>query len=304
MILALNTLATSPAAPLPVEPLEPDATSTRFLRWALLLSLLCHAALLGWQRQAVAPVRPPVSELEIVMMNAGTDSVPVKAQVLAQVNVDGGGQATSGVASNNLPYLDQAPEAVVLERLIKQRLQLEAEQQQLLTRLQSAQLVQENRPAEQFLKDAQQPGRDERDQEQVLLNSTLAALSEQVQHYNQRPRKTFDAPSAQQARYAEYVNLWRQRIEQIGTQQYPTGTDGKAYGSVQASLTIRSDGVLTDINIDRPSDKALLNQAVTRIAQLASPFAPFPREMAKHVDQIVLTRTWHFIDGTLQARSP
>jgi len=300
----LNTQTTSPDASLPLESHEPDSTSTGFLRWALLLSLLCHAALLGWQRQVVTPTRPPASELEIVMMNAGTDSAPVKAQVLAQVNVDGGGQATSGVASNNLPYLEQASETVVLERLIKQRLQLEAEQQQLLTQLQSAQLVQENRTAEQFLKDAEQPGQDERNQEQVLLNSTLAALSEQVQHYNQRPRKTFDAPSAQQARYAEYVNLWRQRIEQIGTQQYPTGTDGKAYGSVQASLTIRSDGVLTEINIDRPSDNALLNQAVTRIAQLASPFAPFPREMAKQVDQIVLTRTWHFVDGTLQARSP
>jgi protein TonB len=289
---------------LPVEPLEPDVTSTRFLRWAILLSLLCHATLLGWQRQVAVPVRPPVSELEIVMMNAGTDSAPVKAQVLAQVNVDGGGQATSGVASNNIPYLDQAPEAVVLERLIKQRLQLEAEQQQLLTQLQSQQLVQDSRPTEQFLKDTQQPGQDERNQEQVLLNSSLTALSEQVQRYNQRPRTMFDAPSAQQARFAEYVNLWRQRIEEIGTQQYPTGTEGKAYGSVQASLTIRSDGVLTDISIDRPSDKALLNQAVTRIAQLASPFAPFPREMALRVDQIVLTRTWHFVDGTLQARSP
>ncbi|MDH4401441.1 MAG: energy transducer TonB [Burkholderiaceae bacterium] len=300
----MNTLTTSRDASLPVEPLEPDATSTRFLRWAILLSLLCHAALLGWQRQVVVPVRPPVSELEIVMMNAGTDSAPVKAQVLAQVNVDGGGQATSGVASNSLPYLDQAPEAVVLERLIKQRLQLEAEQQQLLTQLQSQQLVQDSRPAEQFLKDSQEPGQDERNQEQVLLNSALTALSEQVQQYNQRPRKMFDAPSAQQARFAEYVNLWRQRIEEIGTQQYPAGTEGKAYGSVQASLTIRSDGVLIDISIDRPSDKALLNQAVTRIAQLASPFAPFPREMALHVDQIVLTRTWHFVDGTLQARSP
>lgn len=300
----MNTLTTSRDASLPVEPLEPDVTSTRFLRWAILLSLLCHAALLGWQRQVAVPVRPPVSELEIVMMNAGTDSAPVKAQVLAQVNVDGGGQATSGVASNNLPYLDQAPEAVVLERLIKQRLQLEAEQQQLLTQLQSQQLVQDSRPTEQFLKDTQQPGQDERNQEQVLLNSSLTALSEQVQRYNQRPRTMFDAPSAQQARFAEYVNLWRQRIEEIGTQQYPTGTEGKAYGSVQASLTIRSDGVLTDISIDRPSDKALLNQAVTRIAQLASPFAPFPREMALRVDQIVLTRTWHFVDGTLQARSP
>ena len=141
-------------------------------------------------------------------------------------------------------------------------------------------------------------------QEQVLLNNSLTALAEQVQQYNQRPRKLFDAPSAQQARFAEYINQWRQRVEKIGTQQYPTGTDGKAYGSVQASLTIRSDGVLTDINIDRPSDKALLNQAVRRIAQLASPFAPFPSEMAKQVDQIVLTRTWHFVDGTLQARQP
>jgi protein TonB len=300
----LNTLTTSRDASLPVEPLEPDATSTRFLRWAILLSLLCHAALLGWQRQVVVPVRPPVSELEIVLMNAGTDSTPVKAQVLAQVNVDGGGQATSGVASNNLPYLDQAPEAVVLERLIKQRLQLEAEQQLLLTQLQSQQLINDSRPAEQFLKDSQEPGQDERNQEQVLLNSSLTALSEQVQRYNQRPRKIFDAPSAQQARFAEYINLWRQRIEEIGTEQYPTGTEGKAYGSVQASLTIRSYGVLIDISIDRPSDQALLNQAVTRIAQLASPFAPFPREMALHVDQIVLTRTWHFVDGTLQASSP
>ncbi len=287
---------------MPVESPEPDTASTHFLRWAILLSLLCHAALLGWQRQVSAPVRPPVSELEIVMMNAGTESTPVKAQVLAQVSVDGGGQATSGVASSHLPYLGDAPEAVVLERLIKQRLQLEAEQQQLLLQLKSAQVVAENRPTEQFLKDSQQPGQDERDQEQVLLNNSFAALSEQVQKYNQRPRKLFEAPSAQLAQYADYVNLWRQRVEQVGTQQYPTGTDGKAYGSVQASLTIRSDGVLTDINIDRPSDKALLNQAVRRIAQLASPFAPFPREMAKQVDQIVLTRTWHFVDGTLKAR--
>jgi protein TonB len=300
--LALNTLTTSPNASLPVESPEPATASTHFLRWAILLSLLCHAALLGWQRQVSAPVRPPVSELEIVMMNAGTESTPVKAQVLAQVSVDGGGQATSGVASSHLPYLGDAPEAVILERLIKQRLQLEAEQQQLLLQLKSAQVVAENRPTEQFLKDSQQPGQDERDQEQVLLNNSFAALSEQVQKYNQRPRKLFEAPSAQLAQYADYVNLWRQRVEQVGTQQYPTGTDGKAYGSVQASLTIRSDGVLTDINIDRPSDKALLNQAVRRIAQLASPFAPFPREMAKQVDQIVLTRTWHFVDGTLKAR--
>ena len=300
----MNTLPLPHDALTSLEPLSAGVGSPQFLRWAIFLSLVFHVALLAWQRQAGVPPQVPASEIEIVLMNASTESTPVKAQVLAQVNVDGGGQATHGVASSELPYVGEAPEAVVLERLVKQRLQLEAEQQQLLTQLKVAQQVAEGRPTEQFLKDAQQPGQDERDQEQVLLNNSLTALAEQVQQYNQRPRKLFDAPSAQQARFAEYINQWRQRVEKIGTQQYPTGTDGKAYGSVQASLTIRSDGVLTDINIDRPSDKALLNLAVRRIAQLASPFAPFPSEMAKQVDQIVLTRTWHFVDGTLQARQP
>jgi protein TonB len=287
---------------MPLEPVESDTASTYFLRWAILLSILFHAALLSWQSPAPSIARTPSAELEIVMMNAATESTPVKAQVLAQVNVDGGGQVTSGVASSDLPYLGQVPEAIVLERLIKRQLQLEAEQQQLLNQFKAAQIVAENRPAEQFLKESKQDTPDERDQEQVLMNQSLAVMSDQVQRYNQRPRKLFDAPSAHQARYAEYVNLLRQRIEQIGTTQYPSGAEGKAYGSVQASLTIRSDGVLTDISIDRPSDKAILNQAVKRIAQLASPFTPFPREMAKQIDQIVLTRTWHFIDGTLQTR--
>ena len=173
-----------------------------------------------------------------------------------------------------------------------------------MTQLKSQQLVAEGRPLEQFLNDAQLPGQDERDQEQILMNNALAALSEQVQQYNQLPRKYFDAPSAQKARFVEYVDHWRQRIEQIGTQQYPTGAEGKAYGSVQASLTIRSDGVVIDVSLDRPSDQALLNQAVKRIAQLASPFPPFPKEMAEQVDQIVLTRTWHFVDGALKAEQP
>jgi protein TonB len=278
--------------------------STHFLCWGILLSIVVHLAILAWQRQIAAPVRPPVAALEIVMMNAATESAPVRAQVLAQVNSDGGGQATNGVASSDLPYIGQVPESIVLERLVKQRLQLETEQQQLLTQLKSQQLVAEGRPLEQFLNDAQLPGHDERDQEQILMNNTLAALSEQVQQYNQLPRKYFDAPSAHKARFVEYVDHWRQRIEQIGTQQYPTGSEGKAYGSVQASLTIRSDGVVIDVNIDRPSDQPLLNQAVKRIAQLASPFPPFPREMAEQIDQIVLTRTWHFVDGALKAEQP
>ena len=94
--------------------------STHFLCWGILLSIVVHLAILAWQRQIAAPVRPPVAALEIVMMNAATESAPVRAQVLAQVNSDGGGQATNGVASSDLPYIGQVPESIVLERLVKQ----------------------------------------------------------------------------------------------------------------------------------------------------------------------------------------
>ena len=271
-----------------------SGASPHFLRWAILLSVLIHATI---------PAPPPaVSELEVVMMNASTESAPVKASVLAQVNVDGAGQANTGVASSNLPYVGRTPDQVVLERLVKQRLQLEAEQEQLLTQLKSLTQTAEGRPAEQFLKDSDVTGQDERDQESVKLNNTITALTNKVQQYNQQPRKYFDAPAARQANYVEYIDQWRQRVEKLGAEQYPNDTEGKPYGSVQASVTIRSDGVILDITIDRPSDKAVLNQAVRRITQLASPLPPFPRDMAQKVDQIVLTRTWHFVNGALQTR--
>jgi protein TonB len=102
--------------------------------------------------------------------------------------------------------------------------------------------------------------------------------------------------------FAPYIDQWRLRVEQIGTQHYPKGVGDKVYGSVQATLTIRADGSVADIQINRPSDKALLNQAVRRIAQLAAPFAAFPLDMASQIDQLVLTRTWHFVNGSVTTK--
>jgi hypothetical protein len=63
-------------------------------------------------------------------------------------------------------------------------------------------------------------------------------------------------------------------------------------------------GSIADITINRPSNQPLLNQAVRRIAQLSAPFAPFPADMARHIDQLVLTRTWQFVNGALETGQP
>ena len=238
------------------------------------------------------------------MINAETQSPPAQPQLLAQVNADGGGEAAEGYTTTTTPYTGDVAEPVVLDTLNQQRKELELQQQQLLTQITSLQKIPEGRPTAKIAETNEMAGDDTVDQESLLLNGQIAVLTERIQRYNARPRKHFDAPSTRKADYAAYIDQWRQRIEQVGTEHYPTGVDGKSYGSVQATLTVRADGSIVDITINRPSDKPQLNQAVRRIAQLAAPFAPFPPDMARQVDEIVLTRTWQFINGALETQQP
>lgn len=276
----------------------------RFLRWGLLLSLAIHIALLAWHRTAPPVATPRPSELEIVMVNAATESEPVQAQLLAQTSVDGGGQAEKGYLTTLVPLAGESVEPIMLEALTQQRQQLELQQQQLLTQLTSRELAPQGRPATKPTESSELPGEDEVDQDSVILNGQIAVLKQRIERDNARPRKHFNAVSTRKTAYAPYIDQWRQRIEQVGTEHYPSGVEGKSYGSVQATLTIRADGTIADLTINRPSDKPLLNQAVRRIAQLSAPFAPFPADMARQVDQLVLTRTWHFVNGALETRQP
>ncbi len=276
----------------------------RFLRWGLVLSVACHLALLAWQRATPPPFEPKPSELEIVMINAATDSEPSQANLLAQSNMDGGGQAEKGYMTTVIPHTGDAAEPIMLDALIRQRQQLEIQQQQLLTQLRAREQTSPGQLAPSPTDTSEKAGEDETDQDSIVLSRQLAVLAQRIERDNARPRKYFDAASARKTTYAPYIDQWRQRIEQVGTEHYPKGVEGKSYGSVQATLTIRADGSIADITINRPSNSPLLNQAVRRIAQLSAPFAPFPADMARQVDQLVLTRTWHFINGALETRSP
>jgi len=238
------------------------------------------------------------------MVNAATESEPVQAQLLAQTSVDGGGQAEKGYLTTLVPLAGESVEPIMLEALTQQRQQLELQQQQLLTQLTSRELAPQGRPATKPTESSELAGEDEVDQDSVILNGQIAVLKQRIERDNARPRKHFNAVSTRKTAYAPYIDQWRQRIEQVGTEHYPSGVEGKSYGSVQATLTIRADGTIADLTINRPSDKPLLNQAVRRIAQLSAPFAPFPADMARQIDQLVLTRTWHFVNGALETRQP
>lgn len=271
-----------------------------YLLIGLAISLLVHAGALAW-RLAPRPPRAVTPSLEVVLVNAQSETAPASAQALAQHNLEGGGEARQGMARSPLPRTGDTAETIVLQAMRKRQQELEQEQTRLLLQLQSSRKAAAPKKLPNPDTDATTPGQDPDDQAGVIQNAQIAALSQRVEAYNKEPRRAFIGPAAQASRYATYLDGWTRRIEAIGTQHYPDDARGRTYGSLRITVRVKSDGTLAGFEIDKPSEYAVLNQAARRIVQMAAPFAPFPPDIARDTDELVITRTWHFVNDTLQA---
>lgn len=276
-----------------------------YMRIALVLSIAVHAAVLTLHFSSPPPPRSSRAPLEILLVNTHSESAPVAPTALAQQQLDGGGNERPGESSSPLPYTGAAsPDQIILDALRKRQEQLETEQARLFTQLVAEQHVRAEQKPQDILAQSSESGTDSRHQESQLLNAQISVLKERIDLYNAQPRQRFIGPSTQASADALYIESWRRKIEQLGTEHYPEQARGKVYGSLQLTVYIRQDGTLDKIEIDRPSPHAVLNLAAKRIVQLAAPFPPLPPELAKDTDILVITRTWHFTNQQLQTAIP
>lgn len=275
-----------------------------YLRIALLLSLVIHAAVLTVHFSRPIPPKAAVNALEVTLVNARSTAAPIKPKMLAQDMLNGGGQVESGQASSPLPRTAESPDEVVLAALHKKQQELEAEQLRLYTQLTAQQKVLPERQEPDLSEPSSESGADDVSQESRLVNAQISALKERIERYNAQPRHQFSGPSARAVDYATYVEAWREKIELLGTEHYPREARGKVYGDLQLTVYIRKDGSLERVEIDRPSEHPILNLAATRIVQLAAPFAPLPASMARNTDVFAITRTWHFMNQQLETNTP
>lgn len=280
------------------------APRQHYLRWGIALSLCVHAAVLVWRPSVATPPSSSLPNLEVVLVNSFTEQAPLAPQLIAQENLEGGGEQSQRIAANPAPRIGNESDDLSLAELTQQRQQLQSQQAQLLKQLESRwgvlpdQLKGEPSDSEPTI------GPDETDQRAIERNARLAAIREQIEQYNSRPRKYFDAPSAIANPFATYVDAWRLKVEQTGSKHYPSGSGQRPVGKLQATVVIASNGQVINVEVDRPATDARLNQAVRRIIELAQPFAPFAPQLAQQVDQLVITRTWEFTPGVLKTTSP
>ncbi len=278
--------------------LEMDVLS-RF-QYAVGASLVLHAIVLFGvtfrppDLSKLDNVAPP---LEVVLVNSRSATRPAQADALAQHNLDGGGNTDlNRRASSPLPVTrsdKETTEITVESRRVKQ---LEVEAQKLLTQVQSQTKVdtaaaQSDPQAEPKIA----PTTADIMRKSLEIARLEAQISKDWDAYQKRPRRRFLGARTQEFRFARYIEDWRQKIERVGTLNYPAAAkDQKLYGSLQLTVSIKSDGTVDNIEVNRSSGQKILDDAARRIVQLAAPYAAFPADIAKDTDILSITRTWTF----------
>jgi protein TonB len=108
------------------------------------------------------------------------------------------------------------------------------------------------------------------------------------------------SPDTRASDLAPYLDRWRRKVERIGTLNYPVAARRVGLsGSPVIEVAIRSDGRLLESTVRRTSGFAELDQAALGILRLASPFDPFPAELAAEHRSLRFSYQWEFTDGRI-----
>jgi periplasmic protein TonB len=274
----------------------------RLLGAAVGLSLALHAAALSVQFKFPDARRwkPEHTPIEVVLVNARTKERPAKSDVLAQSNLNRGGTVEQNRrAKTPLPVTEPRDPGKDLADAQRRQRSLEAQQQELLARMrESPSRVPAAAPKQQGAEEpaARPSGRDLADLALAAMR-LQAQIDRQIDEYQKRPRKKFIGANAAEYRFAQYEEDWRVKVERVGTINYPAEARGRIYGNLRLTVTIRPDGSVESIELDRSSGLKVLDAAAFKIVKMATPFAAFPPDIRRDTDLLVITRTWFFGQG-------
>lgn len=277
------------------------------LQIAITVSVLIHGILLlvHFTFPDAFTIKHRDQSLEVVLVNSKSATKPKDATKLAQNNLDGGGNTDENrSAKTPLPASPQKHEGDSLVEAQRRQQQLEAMQQKLLTqqRAKIAVIEEQQRTTEQPDTPNTVSGRDLADRA-LAIAKLEAQIDQQIDEYQKRPRKKFFGARVSEYAAAQYIENWRQKIERVGTLNYPPAARGKHYGSLLLYVEIDAKGNVINAEVQRSSGNKILDEAALRIVHLSAPFPAFTPEMRAKMDILAFARRWTFTNEDTLATS-
>jgi len=117
------------------------------------------------------------------------------------------------------------------------------------------------------------------------------------------PRELIISANTREARIAAYLNRWKNRIERVGTLNFPRAADRTSLTTFPTlEVAIDSDGNLNEVIVRNSSGIRALDQDAMNIVIISAPFDPFPEFLRTEYDVLRFAYEWRFTDGLLSSR--
>lgn len=262
----------------------------RLLISALIAAALHALIILG---VSFAPEPPPANDkqvptLDITLVPKRNLPPPDKADYLAQISQDGGGNTTEKVRAEMEQAARMASTPPPATEPTKQTPELVRQQAERQVQVEEAPTA----PARP------QPTAAELINRSMELISLDEQLRQSMQAYSERPRQTFISARTREFKFASYMQDWVAKVERVGNLNYPDAARRQGIsGTLMLQVAINIDGSVRNIRVLRSSGHKVLDDAAIRIVQLAAPFAALPPEIRKDTDILHITRTWEFLNS-------
>jgi len=270
------------------------------LSFTLFLAVALHALLIlgisfsAESKQKIAPT------LQVTLATHRAQKKPEEADYLAQFNQEASGTEKSKkelTTERESQFADSRINDIAPTPQVKATTAQHTEHMEQITSKKNTLKIsaQADRPPSQ-----EQQEKRGQETERPPINTELASLQakldRQKQAYAKRPRKRFlTSVSTLSSQDAEYYARFRQKVEQVGNDNYPPeAIIKKIIGDLRMVTVINANGTIAAVEIMHSSGYRLLDNAAKQIVHLAAPFAPFPKEIRKNTDQLEIIRTWHF----------
>ncbi len=109
------------------------------------------------------------------------------------------------------------------------------------------------------------------------------------------PRQLVISADTRESPVAAYLDNWKRRIEAVGDEYFAElGELEGLSGSPVLEVKIEASGQLSEVIIRKSSGSRVVDQAALDILRRASPFDPFPDDVAADYDRFLFTYKWLF----------
>ncbi len=272
------------------------------ITWAFMGSLVIHATLLSLHFNIPEKLDRVFqnNNLPLILVNVRLKAeTNTHAQAIAQSNLNGGGEDSTGRMSSPLLSARRTVDAADAEDLERQESalkSLQAEQSRLLTQIKT-QLASLG-PVQPH------PLSPDQESKRQRLLQMLAEIEARIDQTNKRPHKRYFSPSTRQSEFALYYDEMRQKIENYGTQNFPSLQGRRLYGSLTMVVTVNAIGQVLSVQVLEGSGKPELDRRAQAIVMSSGPFAAFGPALLSKADQVALVSKFTFTEsGTLNTES-